>query len=1000
MYAIFEINSDDIKSKGNDSIIKIDSNIQSLSWMSKSNLLNNNNNLDCLTERQYQQEGWLATGNSNFMVGCTFTSCLIDNHNQDKSSTNSTSTLNLNRTNFNLRGHKSDIKLVRWNEAYQKLASCDSKGVIYVWVKYEGRWSIELINDRGNQVTDFVWSHDGRQAVICYQDGFVLVGSVNGQRYWSNLYDLSNATINTATWTPNDAFILLGLSNGSLILVDENGIIVNRYSISDTPIIHMTYNCPKFFISELFEMNKTSPTNNDTQNPRALTRQRLSSSNFSVPNQNQSIPNIRLKNKINNSNYLIALLFKTNIIHLIKSYDLYFDPIVINTKMEGVKFEWSSCGKILCVGGHLKEENSRKKEAKKIRNFVKFYNCQGGLIYEIEIPSSRDTHNKNSLIDKLELKQKKLLEQSDTLLIKDLKCLTALTWGHNDQRLFISCSNQLHILRVFKQIPPLSYLSQHRIKSLLNDSSQVKKFSIPERLKTSITESFLSTLKMTYPKQNQLRKFVCACPSSRERLHCTLKRMNIKSNHDYFILYLEYLGGLVPLLSAKKISKLKPDFVIFDPYLNFRNKAKSNLETKVTDSNQIKKIPISKTFTENIEKIDYVDDLRKLRLDITDETTSLTRSISSLLSFSSCDFSSSSSLDHLSQSSSLDSLVIHELNQKKKLKKKFLKSSRTKIINSKKIQIQTIQKRSRFNTSRFSHKVKDNSLDMNNRAKLDYLVTKKNKSQKSKENNFKNNYLVHVVSNFWGTKFKFHGHKYLPEEIGQIVYKTSLFHLQPRQMTITLNDLTNEVIKKTEPKIEKLKSPLVSSISGIIPTFSSSKISKSISSSCSSLDELQNLPVLHLASPNSTQIYNELANEEIDCLITSETSPATNSLILKENKIKKINSDYLINMLRQSLKKNKLRDIPEVVEEPKKTREFVLHNKPPIWNETSQVYQLDFGGRVTQESAKNFQVEYQGKQVMQFGRIDTNAYTLDFEWPFTTVQAFSIALANITQRLK
>ena len=28
-----------------------------------------------------------------------------------------------------------------------------------------------------------------------------------------------------------------------------------------------------------------------------------------------------------------------------------------------------------------------------------------------------------------------------------------------------------------------------------------------------------------------------------------------------------------------------------------------------------------------------------------------------------------------------------------------------------------------------------------------------------------------------------------------------------------------------------------------------------------------------------------------------------------------------------------------------------------------KVYQLDFGGRVTQESAKNFQIEYLGKQV-------------------------------------
>ena len=44
-------------------------------------------------------------------------------------------------------------------------------------------------------------------------------------------------------------------------------------------------------------------------------------------------------------------------------------------------------------------------------------------------------------------------------------------------------------------------------------------------------------------------------------------------------------------------------------------------------------------------------------------------------------------------------------------------------------------------------------------------------------------------------------------------------------------------------------------------------------------------------------------------------------------------------------------------------REFVLNNKAPLWNEHSQVYQLDFGGRVTQESAKNFQIEFKGKQV-------------------------------------
>jgi len=77
-----------------------------------------------------------------------------------------------------------------------------------------------------------------------------------------------------------------------------------------------------------------------------------------------------------------------------------------------------------------------------------------------------------------------------------------------------------------------------------------------------------------------------------------------------------------------------------------------------------------------------------------------------------------------------------------------------------------------------------------------------------------------------------------------------------------------------------------------------------------------------------------------------------------------------------------------------------MQNKTPFWNEQTQVYQLDFGGRVTQESAKNFQIEYQDAQVMQFGRIEQGSYTLDFCRPFSAVQAFAVALASITQRLK
>ena len=46
------------------------------------------------------------------------------------------------------------------------------------------------------------------------QDGFVLVGSVSGQRYWSSLLPASDSgsVITAATWTPDDQQVYLGTS--------------------------------------------------------------------------------------------------------------------------------------------------------------------------------------------------------------------------------------------------------------------------------------------------------------------------------------------------------------------------------------------------------------------------------------------------------------------------------------------------------------------------------------------------------------------------------------------------------------------------------------------------------------------------------------------------------------------------------------------------------------------------------------------------------------------
>ena len=78
---------------------------------------------------------------------------------------------------------------------------------------------------------------------------------------------------------------------------------------------------------------------------------------------------------------------------------------------------------------------------------------------------------------------------------------------------------------------------------------------------------------------------------------------------------------------------------------------------------------------------------------------------------------------------------------------------------------------------------------------------------------------------------------------------------------------------------------------------------------------------------------------------------------------------------------------------------LVLSNKAPVWSYENQSYVLNFHGRVTrvrllltnishglqalffQASVKNFQMETEpGNVIMQFGRVGTDTFTMDFRW--------------------
>lgn len=146
--------------------------------------------------------------------------------------------------------------------------------------------------------------------------------------------------------------------------------------------------------------------------------------------------------------------------------------------------------------------------------------------------------------------------------------VTALTWGHNDRRIFIATGNQLTIAWLSRRVASLQLICRLKIQQCLASEASLPQLPLPARIKSLIGNLFAQTIRCCVPNVNSLRDFVSRPPVCSTRLHCTMIRHEDDANQSSgtcYTLYLEFMGGLVPLLKGKRTSKIRPEFVIFDP---------------------------------------------------------------------------------------------------------------------------------------------------------------------------------------------------------------------------------------------------------------------------------------------------------------------------------------------------------------------------------------------------------------------------------------------------
>ncbi|MBA0831988.1 hypothetical protein Goarm_016407 [Gossypium armourianum] len=88
---------------------------------------------------------------------------------------------------------------------------------------------------------------------------------------------------------------------------------------------------------------------------------------------------------------------------------------------------------------------------------------------------------------------------------------------------------------------------------------------------------------------------------------------------------------------------------------------------------------------------------------------------------------------------------------------------------------------------------------------------------------------------------------------------------------------------------------------------------------------------------------------------------------------------------------------------------LVLRNKSPRWHEQLQCWCLNFNGRVTVASVKNFQLvaspenaaagQEHENVILQFGKVGKDVFTMDYQYPISAFQAFAICLSSFDTKI-
>ncbi|GMF25436.1 unnamed protein product [Phytophthora fragariaefolia] len=310
-------------------------------FLSKKIAIPNNVKLRCASWNS--EQGWIACGGQHGLLKVLRLESAAQTDGKGPRGIAAASNLTMNQS---LEGHNGAVVCATWNANFKKLTTSDENGLIIVWVLHRGMWYEEMINNRNKSVVrDMKWTTDGQKICIAYEDGAVIVGSVDGNRLWGKEMKTQLAFVE---WSPDGKSLLFVTKDGEVAVHDAMGNKVSNLTLyavesrgggNDYKIIGVHW-----YDGIEGHISQEAPT--------------------------------------------LAIAFRDGKVQITRGR---FDEnaVLIDTGMELTQVRWNNDGSVIALAGTQVDNSPAKSDSPKEFNVVQFYDPFGRHLRSLRVPGSR-----------------------------------------------------------------------------------------------------------------------------------------------------------------------------------------------------------------------------------------------------------------------------------------------------------------------------------------------------------------------------------------------------------------------------------------------------------------------------------------------------------------------------------------------------------------------------------------------------------------------------------